>query len=117
MRGLKFGAAGAIALLALAACGKETNQQSATGQPGALGGAPNYSGQGSPPAPPGPAPSPDQLAAAQQTLATCQQGAAVPNAEAVGPCMYDHGWVQKMTLDCSYGNKPNDAACYSPRGG
>jgi hypothetical protein len=78
-------------------------------------GAPTDSGYGSPPAPPSPAPEPNQLAAAQKALAACQRAAEVPNAQAVGPCMYDHGWVLKMTLDCAYGNKPNDAACYSPR--
>jgi hypothetical protein len=108
MKGLTLGAAGAMALLALAACSKEPAQQAA---------APTYSGYGAPPAPPSPAPPPDQLSAAQNALAACQQAAAVPNAEAVGPCMYDHGWAQKMTLDCSYGNKPNDAACYIARGG
>ena len=77
---------------------------------------PAYSGYGTPPAPPSPAPPPDQLAAAQKALTACQRAAAVPNAQAVGPCMYHHGWTDKMTLDCSYGNKPNVAACYIPRG-
>ena len=78
--------------------------------------APTYSGYGTPPAPPSPAPPPDQLAAARKALAACQRSAAVPNAEALGPCMYHHGWTDRMTLDCSYGNKPNDPACYIPRG-
>ncbi len=116
MRGLRLPAAVAMALLALAACGRPARQPP-SGDSGQAAATPAYSGYGTPPAPPSPPPPPDQLAAAQIVLEACRREAEVPNAPAVGPCMYDHGWVQKMTLDCSYGNKPNDAACYMPRGG
>ena len=116
MRGLTLAAAGAMALLALTACRKDTPRQAAPDPPTPSAGAPAYSGHGTPPAPASPAPPADQIAAARQALSACQRAAAVPNAQAVGPCMYDHGWTDRMTLDCSYGNKPDEPACYLPRG-
>ncbi|MBV9994755.1 MAG: hypothetical protein JO127_06040 [Caulobacteraceae bacterium] len=105
MRGLTLAAAGAMALLALTACRKDTPRQAAPDPPAPSAGAPAS-----------PAPPADQIAAARQALSACQRAAAVPNAQAVGPCMYDHGWTDRMTLDCSYGNKPDEPACYLPRG-
>ena len=116
MRGLTLAAAGVLAVLALTGCHKDATQAATADRPAAPSGAPTYSGYGTPPAPPSPAPPPDQLAAVQRDLAACQQAAAVPNAPALGPCMWAHGWTDRMTLDCSYGNKPNEPACYVPRG-